>query len=48
MEMLSDGDSTAHKAVIVLAPYGQDVEVEKLECVNHARKRMGTVLRKLS
>ena len=28
--------------------YGEDVKIEKLECVNHAQKRLGTVLRKLS
>lgn len=45
--MLSDGDSAAYKAVCDLAPYG-DVQVEKLECLNHAHKRMGTALRKLT
>ena len=45
--MLSDGDSAAYKTVCDLAPYG-DQAVSKLECVNHAHKRMGTALRKLS
>ena len=46
-EMLSDGDSTAFKALHDLQPYG-DIVLSKLECVNHAHKRMGTALRKLT
>ncbi len=46
-QMLSDGDSTAFKAVVEAKPYGE-VSVEKLECINHAHKRMGTALRKLT
>ena len=46
-EMLSDGDSTACKALQDLQPYG-DIVLSKLECVNHAHKRMGTALRKLT
>ena len=46
-EMLSDGDSNAYKAVVGLDPYA-GVEITKLECINHAHKRMGTALRKLS
>lgn len=45
-EMLSDGDSAAFKEVVSLNPYpGHDIV--KLECINHAHKRMGTALRKL-
>lgn len=43
-KMLSDGDSNAFRAVSNLNLY----PVEKLECVNHAHKRMGTALRKLA
>lgn len=46
VEMLS-GDSAAYKTVCDLKPYGT-TEIKKLECVNHAHKRMGTVLRKLA
>lgn len=46
-EMLSDGDSTAYNVVVGLDPY-PGVEITKLECINHAHKRMGTALRKLS
>ena len=47
-KMLSDGDSSAYRAVCDSQPYGPDVVIEKLECINHAHKRMGTALRKLA
>lgn len=47
VEMLSDGDSAAYKGVVALNPYPGH-ELNKLECINHAHKRMGTALRKLS
>lgn len=46
-EMLSDGDSAAYATVRDEKPYG-DTVVDKLECLNHAHKRMGTALRKLA
>ena len=46
-EMLSDGDSTVYNTVVKLDPY-PGIEIGKLECINHAHKRMGTALRKLS
>ena len=46
-EMLSDGESTAYREVVTLNPYPGH-EIVKLECINHAHKRMGTALRKLS
>lgn len=39
-EYLGDGDSKAIKAVNNKKVYGPDIEVEKLECVNHVSKRM--------
>ena len=39
-QMLADGDSQAFNAV-----NGMVYEVEKLDCINHAHKRMGTALR---
>lgn len=45
--MLSDGDSTAFRQVVALNTYPGH-EITKLECINHAHKRMGTALRKLS
>ncbi|KAF3837907.1 hypothetical protein F7725_009675 [Dissostichus mawsoni] len=46
-EMLSDGDSAAFREVVALNPYPGH-EVVKLECINHAHKRMDTALRKIS
>lgn len=46
MGMLSDGDSTAYKLVVELNPYPKDGVVKKLDCLNHAHKRIGTALRK--
>ena len=48
VEMISDGDSSAYKSVTDMNVYDEDVKIEKLECVNHAHKRMGTAKRKLS
>ena len=39
VEMLSDGDSVAYKAVCDIAPYGEKV-INKPECVNHAHKHI--------
>ena len=44
---LSDGDSKAYNAVCEFDPYC-GVEIKKEECLNHAHKRMGTVLINLS
>ncbi|GFX78987.1 uncharacterized protein TNCV_3912751 [Trichonephila clavipes] len=41
-----DGDSRAYKAVNEMQPYG-DIGIEKLECIGHVEKRMGTRLRGL-
>ncbi len=41
---ISDGDSKAYDAVCELRLYGKDVEIEKVECVNHISKRLGTAL----
>ena len=46
--MLGDGDSKAYQAVVELQPYRPDVEIVREQCVNHAYKRMGTALLKLS
>lgn len=44
---LGDGDSKAYKTVCESKPYGEDVQIEKLECVGHVQKRLGSRLRKL-
>lgn len=43
---LGDGDSAAYLTVVKENPYGSDCQVEKLECIAHVKKRMGTRLRK--
>lgn len=44
---LGDGDSQSNRAVVSAQPYGPEFTVEKLECVGHVQKRMGSRLRKL-
>ena len=45
-KILSDGDASTFAALAQLQPYGPDHPIEKLDCVNHADKRMGTALTK--
>lgn len=44
-QYLGDGDSSSYKAVLDSQP--NDCDIEKLECVGHVQKRVGTRLRKL-
>lgn len=44
---LGDGDSSAFPTVQKLMPYGPDFQKEKLECVGHVQKRMGSRLKTL-
>lgn len=46
-QYLGDGDSASFKKVLDSKPYGEDVNIEKLECVGHVQKRCGTRLRRL-
>ena len=46
MEFLGDGDSKAYNELTEASVYGEK-EVEKLECVGHVQKRMGSRLRSL-
>lgn len=46
-EYIGDGDSKTYPAIVERKPYGPDVKIEKLECVGHVQKRMGSRLRKL-
>lgn len=46
VKMLGDGDSKVYMSVKDSKPYG-DVDEEKLECVRHVEKRMGTRFRNL-
>jgi hypothetical protein len=44
---LGDGDSKGFMSVLESKPYGNNVEIKKLECVGHIQKRLGTRLRNL-
>ena len=44
--ILSDGDASTFAALTQLEPYGPEQAIVKLDCLNHAEKRMGTALRK--
>lgn len=47
--MLSDGDSSAYHPVCESNPYPDyPHQIEKLDSINHAHKRMGTALQKLA
>ena len=43
--MLSDGDSKSFKKIVEEKVYGEDIVIEKEECVNHVSKRLGAALR---
>ena len=45
--LISDGDSKTHALLLREQPYGKDYLVEKVDCVGHVQKRMGTALRNL-
>ena len=45
-EMLGDGDAKTHAALLAEDPYG-GYPIEKIDCVNHVTKRLGTALRNL-
>ena len=44
---IGDGDTSSFSEVVQSKPYGDDVEIDKKECVGHVQKRMGTRLRTL-
>ncbi|KAJ4435118.1 hypothetical protein ANN_23693 [Periplaneta americana] len=48
VKYLGDGDSIAFKSVFESEPYGSDCPIEKLECVGHVQKCMGSRLLKLT
>lgn len=47
INFIGDGDSKTYGSIIKAAPYGQDVVINKKECVGYVQKRMGTRLRDL-
>ncbi|GBO37263.1 hypothetical protein AVEN_261938-1 [Araneus ventricosus] len=44
---IGDGDASTFKDVCEGKPYGINTAIEKVECVGHVQKRMGTRLRRL-
>lgn len=47
LSYIGDGDTKTFKEISESQPYGADISIEKIECVGHIQKRMGTRLRKL-
>ena len=45
--LISDGDAKTHALLLEEKPYGDGHDVEKVDCVGHVQKRMGTALREL-
>ena len=46
-DMLGDGDSATYNTIVENKPYGEDCIPNKLECIGHVQKRVGSRLRKL-
>ncbi|GFV66129.1 uncharacterized protein TNCV_5073311 [Trichonephila clavipes] len=44
---IGDGDTKTFNALSEIKPYGNDHLIQKIECVGHMQKIMGTRLRKL-
>jgi len=47
VRVLSDGDNKTLASLNERKPYGPDVEIEKIDCINHVHKRLGTGLQNL-
>ena len=47
LKYLGDGDSNSYSLMCEKKPYGSDVTIQKLECIGHVQKRMGSRLRRL-
>ena len=45
-KLIGDGDSKTHASILTADPY-PGIKVEKLECIGHMQKRVGSRLRKL-
>ena len=45
-KLIGDGDSKTHASILTADPY-PGIKVEKLECIGHIQKRVGSRLRKL-
>jgi hypothetical protein len=45
--MLGDGDSSTHNSIVQSKPYGEECTPDKMECIGHVQKRVGSRLRRL-
>ena len=45
--LLSDGDAKTFAELTKIKTYGEDIEIDKEECVNHVSKRRGSALRNI-
>ena len=45
--LIADGDCKTHALLLREQPYGPDLPVQKLDCIGHVQKRLGTALRTL-
>ena len=45
--MLGDGDSSTYNKIVQSKPYGDECIPNKMECIGHVQKRVGSRLRKL-
>ncbi|GFV01707.1 uncharacterized protein TNCV_2774031 [Trichonephila clavipes] len=46
-QYIGDGDTKTYMSLVEKKPYGDNIEIEKIECVGHVQKRMGSRLIKL-
>lgn len=46
-DMLGDGDSSTYNTIVENKPYGEDCIPNKLECIGHVQKRVGSRLRRI-
>ena len=45
--LICDGDAKTHSLLLEESPYGEEHTIEKVDCVGHVQKRMGTALHDL-
>ena len=44
---VGDGDTSSFMNVVQSKPYGENLTINKLECIGHVQKRLGSRLRRL-
>ena len=45
--LICDGDAKTHSLLLEESPYGEEHTIQKVDCVVHVQKRIGTALRDL-